>query len=138
VENRRIVLSIAERLKDYDEAATEEFINSHPRLEDVVAADVAAAAAGEVPEGEVNDEIAEIMAEEAAATSDPEPTTATDETTEEAATEEAAPEAAAEVAEKVVEEVVEEVVEPVVEEVVEEKAAADDATEAVEEEDKDK
>ncbi len=122
VENRRIVLSIAERLKDYDEAATEEFINSHPRLEDVVAADEAAAAAGEVPEGEVNDEIAEIMAEEAAATSDPAPTAATDETAAEAAPEEAAPEAAAE-----------EVVP-----VVEEEAASDDATEAVEEEDKDK
>jgi small subunit ribosomal protein S1 len=43
VENRRIVLSIAERLKDFDEEAIEEFINNHPRLEDVVASDAAAA-----------------------------------------------------------------------------------------------
>lgn len=42
VENRRIVLSIAERLKDFDEEATEEFITAHPRLEDVVAAEAAA------------------------------------------------------------------------------------------------
>jgi small subunit ribosomal protein S1 len=47
VENRRIVLSIAERLKDYDEDAAEEFITNHPRLEDVVAAEAAAAEAGE-------------------------------------------------------------------------------------------
>jgi small subunit ribosomal protein S1 len=47
VENRRIVLSIAERLKEYDEDATEEFINNHPRLEDVVAAEAAAAAEGD-------------------------------------------------------------------------------------------
>jgi small subunit ribosomal protein S1 len=46
VENRRIVLSIAERLKDFDEDATEEFINAHPRLEDVVAAEAAAEAEG--------------------------------------------------------------------------------------------
>ena len=46
VENRRIVLSIAERLKDHDEEATEEFINAHPRLEDVVASDAAAEAEG--------------------------------------------------------------------------------------------
>jgi small subunit ribosomal protein S1 len=44
VENRRIVLSIAERLKDYDEEVTEKFIADHPRLEDVVAAEEAAAA----------------------------------------------------------------------------------------------
>jgi small subunit ribosomal protein S1 len=68
VENRRIVLSIAERLKDFDESATEEFIANHPRLEDVVAADEAAAAAGEGEgEGSGKDEAAEIMAEEAAA-----------------------------------------------------------------------
>ena len=36
VENRRIVLSIAERLKDFDEDATQAFIDAHPRLEDVV------------------------------------------------------------------------------------------------------
>ncbi len=44
VENRRIVLSIAERLKDYDDEVTEKFIEDHPRLEDVVAAEEAAAA----------------------------------------------------------------------------------------------
>jgi len=38
VENRRVVLSIAERLKD-DKDALQEFIAAHPRLEDVVAAD---------------------------------------------------------------------------------------------------
>ena len=43
VENRRIVLSIAERLKDFDESAAEEFVAAHPRLEDVVAAEEAAA-----------------------------------------------------------------------------------------------
>ncbi len=47
VENRRIVLSIAERLKDISEEATEEFIAAHPRLEEVVAADEAAAAEAE-------------------------------------------------------------------------------------------
>ena len=47
VENRRIVLSIAERLKDSDETATEEFIAAHPRLEDVVAAEEVAAAEAE-------------------------------------------------------------------------------------------
>jgi ribosomal protein S1 len=41
VENRRIVLSIAERLKDDNEALLA-FIDAHPRLEDVVAADQAA------------------------------------------------------------------------------------------------
>ncbi|MFN2370230.1 MAG: 30S ribosomal protein S1 [Candidatus Krumholzibacteriia bacterium] len=44
VENRRIVLSVAERLKDYDDSITEEFVAAHPRLEDVVAAEEAAAA----------------------------------------------------------------------------------------------
>ena len=52
VENRRIVLSIAERLKEYDEDAGEEFITNHPRLEDVVAAEAAAEAAKEQEEGE--------------------------------------------------------------------------------------
>ena len=46
VENRRIVLSIAERLKDHGEEATEKFINDHPRLEDVVASEAAAEAEG--------------------------------------------------------------------------------------------
>ncbi len=44
-ENRRIVLSIAERLKDDGEEVLEAFIEAHPRLEDVVAADEAAAKA---------------------------------------------------------------------------------------------
>ncbi len=38
-ENRRIVLSIGERLKDDGEEALEAFIENHPRLEDVVLAD---------------------------------------------------------------------------------------------------
>ncbi len=42
VENRRIVLSITERLKDFGPDATEEFTAKHPRLEDVVAADQSA------------------------------------------------------------------------------------------------
>jgi len=73
VENRRIVLSIAERLKDFGDEATAEFIAAHPRLEDVVAADEAAAAAGEAGnDGDVKDEAAAVMAEEAAATPAPE------------------------------------------------------------------
>ena len=56
VENRRIVLSIAERLKDFDENVAEEFINNHPRLEEVVAAEAEAAAkaaeSGEEPRQE--------------------------------------------------------------------------------------
>jgi len=47
VENRRIVLSIAERLKDMEEGATETFVAEHPRLEEVVAADLAAQGEGE-------------------------------------------------------------------------------------------
>jgi small subunit ribosomal protein S1 len=46
VENRRIVLSIAERLKDMEPGKTEEFLAAHPRLEDVVAADLEAAESG--------------------------------------------------------------------------------------------
>jgi len=45
VENRRIVLSIAERLKDFEPEEIEKFVEAHPRLEDVVAADEAAAEA---------------------------------------------------------------------------------------------
>ncbi len=56
VENRRIVLSIAERLKDFDEDATEEFINAHPRLEDIVALE-AAAEAEEAQEGHPEDDV---------------------------------------------------------------------------------
>ncbi len=93
VENRRIVLSIAERLKESDEDATEAFINNHPRLEDVVAADEAAAAAeadGEGGEPAIKDEAAEIMAEEAAEAGDPSSDAVVEEATEEVA-EEAAP-----------------------------------------------
>jgi small subunit ribosomal protein S1 len=50
VENRRIVLSIAERLKEDGDDAVQAFVDAHPRLEDVVAAEEAAAAAGETPE----------------------------------------------------------------------------------------
>ncbi len=95
VENRRIVLSIAERLKDVDEAVTEEFISNHPRLEDVVAADEAAAEAGNGDE-KVADEAAEVMAEEAAKTApavEAAPAEAADEpVAEEAVEAEAAPE----------------------------------------------
>ena len=42
VENRRIVLSIAERLKDFDEERPRSSSTAHPRLEDVVAAEAAA------------------------------------------------------------------------------------------------
>ena len=77
VENRRIVLSIAERLKDFDEDATQEFIDAHPRLEDVVAADLEAESSGEgsdeyadeaasVPEPEVAEPVADEPAAEAA------------------------------------------------------------------------
>jgi len=47
VENRRIVLSIAEALKDVSEEATDEFITAHPRLDEVVATEEAAAAEAE-------------------------------------------------------------------------------------------
>jgi small subunit ribosomal protein S1 len=50
VENRRIVLSISERLKEKGNDAMEAFVAAHPRLEDVVEAEAAAAAAGELPE----------------------------------------------------------------------------------------
>ena len=50
VENRRIVLSIAERLKEDGNDAVEAFVAAHPRLEDVVQAEAALAAAGELPE----------------------------------------------------------------------------------------
>ncbi len=50
VENRRIVLSIAERLKAEGEEVVAEFIEAHPRLEDVVAAEKAAEAEAEAKE----------------------------------------------------------------------------------------
>ena len=74
VENRRIVLSVAERLKDFGEEAAEECINEHPRLEDVVAAEEAAAQAQDDERGldKAEDEVlareaAEIGSAEAAA-----------------------------------------------------------------------
>jgi len=65
VENRRIVLSIAERLKDFDEEVAEEFVTNHPRLEDVVAAteaaEAAAAEAGEAVESPaIDDDYADV------------------------------------------------------------------------------
>jgi small subunit ribosomal protein S1 len=63
VENRRIVLSIAERLKELGPETTEEFIAKHPLREDVVAADREAEAEAaaeedltEAPRAEVGDE----------------------------------------------------------------------------------
>ncbi len=62
VENRRIVLSISERLKD-DRDQLQAFIDTHPRLEDVVAAE--AAAGGESrPHSAEDDDLADIAAEE--------------------------------------------------------------------------
>ncbi|MFO7652955.1 MAG: 30S ribosomal protein S1 [Candidatus Krumholzibacteriia bacterium] len=52
VENRRIVLSGAERLKELGDEATEEFVANHPVLEDVVQADREAEAAAARGEGE--------------------------------------------------------------------------------------
>ncbi|MFT5233603.1 MAG: small subunit ribosomal protein S1 [Candidatus Krumholzibacteriia bacterium] len=118
VENRRIVLSIAERLKDLDEAAIEKFVADHPRLEDVVAADEAAAEAGE-EDLSGKDEAAAIMAEEAAAMGGP--SLVVEKVKAETATEasaEAEVEVAAEVAAEVAEEVPAE--EPAAEEVKEE------------------
>ncbi len=66
VENRRIVLSISERLKDLEDDATEKFVADHPRLEDVVAADQAAEGKSESLPGD------EELAAEAAAFSPPE------------------------------------------------------------------
>jgi len=112
VENRRIVLSIAERLKDLDEAANEKFIADHPRLEDVVAADEAAAEAGE-EDLSGKDEAAAIMAEEAAAMGGP---SLTAESTTESAPAEAEEAAVEVVTEEVTEEVAEEAAEPATEE----------------------
>ena len=61
VENRRIVLSIAERLKDDNEALLA-FIDAHPRLEDVVAADQAAGP--EARDKSQDDELAEYADED--------------------------------------------------------------------------
>ncbi len=66
VENRRIVLSVAERLKDFGDEAAEEFINNHPRLEEVVAADEAAAEVSDDPERGLDQAEDEVLAREAA------------------------------------------------------------------------
>jgi len=133
VENRRIVLSIAERLKDFDDDATEEFINAHPRLEDVVAAEAAAEAEGgnqdQVGHGDEDD----VYKDEAAATAPVEETAeASEEISEEASDSASEPEAEvaveAEAEVEAAEESSEEVSEPAPE-----KAAPEN-----EEEDKDK
>ena len=87
VENRRIVLSIAERLKDFDEDATEEFINAHPRLEDVVASEAAAEAA-EAQDGHPEDDV---YREEADLAADVEPKEAVEAAPEAEVEAEAAP-----------------------------------------------
>ncbi len=61
-ENRRIVLSIAEHYKDQPREELDAFIAEHPRLEDVVAADLAAEGKGVEPDPED-----EALAAEAAA-----------------------------------------------------------------------
>jgi len=69
-ENRRIVLSIGERLKDDGDDALEAFIENHPRLEDVVLADQQAeeAEAKAAIEGDGFEDLKEeAMAEAAAA-----------------------------------------------------------------------
>ncbi len=48
-ENRRIVLSIAEHFKEQPREELDAFIEAHPRLEDVVAADLAAEQGGQHP-----------------------------------------------------------------------------------------
>ncbi len=83
VENRRIVLSIAERLKDFDEAAAEEFITAHPRLEDVVAAEAAAEAEGDLQDDSgQNDENYRNETDSMVAEAEPEPVEETVETPE--------------------------------------------------------
>lgn len=74
-ENRRIVLSIGERLKDDGDEALEAFIENHPRLEDVVLADeqAEAAEAKAAVEGDGFEDLKEeAMAEAAAANEDAE------------------------------------------------------------------
>jgi small subunit ribosomal protein S1 len=107
IENRRIVLSIAERLKDFDEDATEEFINAHPRLEDVVAAEAAAEAEGaDQDSGHSDDDVYREEAEAAPPADEAVAEPAAEEPAAEAApeesdeVEEAAPEAAAEAEEE--------------------------------------
>jgi len=74
-ENRRIVLSIGERLKDDGDEALEAFIENHPRLEDVVLADQQAeeAEAKAAIEGDGFEDLKEeAMAEAAAANAEAE------------------------------------------------------------------
>jgi small subunit ribosomal protein S1 len=52
IENRRIVLSITERLHDLGEEATQAFIEAHPRLDDVAEADQAGEHQGEMVPGD--------------------------------------------------------------------------------------
>jgi len=52
IENRRIVLSLSERLKDLGEEATEAFIAAHPRLDDVAEADQAEGGSSEMLPGD--------------------------------------------------------------------------------------
>jgi len=67
VENRRIVLSIGDRLSEAGEEASQAFVDNHPRLEDVVAADEAAAAAAAA---ENEEPVADAPAEAATAAAD--------------------------------------------------------------------
>jgi len=52
VENRRIVLSITERLDELGEEAREEFLAAHPRLDDVAEADAAGGGTSEMLPGD--------------------------------------------------------------------------------------
>lgn len=65
VENRRIVLSISEWLKEQDEAVAQKFIDDHPRLDDVAEADQAEGGQGESLPGDEDlaREAAEMAAE---------------------------------------------------------------------------
>ena len=67
VENRRIVLSISEWLKEQDEAAAQKFIDDHPRLDDVAEADQESGGATEMLPGDddLAREAAELAAEDA-------------------------------------------------------------------------
>ncbi|MFH1845039.1 MAG: 30S ribosomal protein S1 [bacterium] len=78
VENRRIVLSIAERLKELEEDSLDKFIENHPRLEDVVAAAEAAESGQESDQSHTSDEMGldedlEFAAEAIEATAEAEP-----------------------------------------------------------------
>jgi small subunit ribosomal protein S1 len=51
-ENRRIVLSLAERLRDLGDEATQAFLDAHPRLDDVAEADQASGGKSEMLPGD--------------------------------------------------------------------------------------